>query len=186
MPLIDVGQPLRQGDPRWKDNPLPGSKGTTFGSHGCLLMCLTMLARVHHKDPTLSPVEVSEWVSRAGGWWHGLLMMSRAARSVQIVETSEGPFDEGVVFWEVSRGRPVIVGIDYKRGRSSRLSDADHFVVAVGITPGESLAFADPATGKIGVLPLVDPVYRDRSARWTEIRCYSGPTPKAGPARGES
>jgi hypothetical protein len=55
--------------------------------------------------------------------------------------------------------RPVILGIDYKAGRSSGFSDADHFVVLIGEDAYGHLLVADPTPGRVITIDPERPRY---------------------------
>ena len=44
-------------------------------------------------------------------------------------------------------GRPVVAGVDYRRGRSSGFSAADHFITITGRNADGSYTAVDPAGG---------------------------------------
>lgn len=171
--MIDVGVPVNQGSPPHGAEQL-GSGARTIGAAGCLLSCLTMVARSLTGHRGLTVLEAHERIKRAGGFVGSGLKRGTAARALglRLVDADGSErFDIDGVRAELAQGRPVIAGIDYRPGRSSGLSDADHFVVIIDEDDDGSLIFADPAQGAFVAVrtPLSFSYGRSKMARFAEV-----------------
>jgi hypothetical protein len=66
----DIGR-YSQNDPSWRDLEYAG--GTTFGSAGCFVVCVAMLAQASEPDALLTPPEVARALRDAGAFNGNLL-----------------------------------------------------------------------------------------------------------------
>lgn len=143
--MIDVGTPIAQG--ALPHGPMTLFSGPrTVAQAGCLVSCLVMVARAITPAKTLSLTNALQTIHGAGAHIGSALVVPDAARLLGIRLHERAAFGLRACVEDLVAGRPVVVGIDYKPGRSSGLSDADHFVVVVGEDAGE-LVCVDPASG---------------------------------------
>jgi hypothetical protein len=129
-----------QGDPQWADRIL--GRNRTFRQAGCLVTCLAMWLSYHHKDTTISPKDLDEYLDKHQGyandsviWDVALSIFPEPLKREKITEVS-GIQDE------ISKVLPIIARVDY--GRDLDL-EYNHFVVIAGVLP-IGYAIMDPAT----------------------------------------
>lgn len=170
--MIDVGPFIRQGGPPHGGVVL-GQGPRTFAEAGCFFCCWVMTARVLTGHRGLTAIEAHDKVRRAGGFVGSGLKRATAARALGMrLADADGsePFSPTLAESEFREGRPVIAGVDFRVGRSSGFSDADHFILLVGDV-GSSLRAVDPARGQ--TIDIRDPsrfVYgKSTSARLVEV-----------------
>lgn len=146
--MIDVGVPINQ-------NAIPptmilGHGPKTAQKSGCFVASWTMAARplLNHKGLTF--FEAHDKFLKADAFAGSGLRRNRAARALGLElmdpDGSE-PWDLAIVRAELTMRRPVIVGVDYREGRSSGFSNADHFCVVQGFDDG-LLRIVDPNGGR--------------------------------------
>jgi hypothetical protein len=159
--VIDIGDPIIQGAAPHGPRQL-GHGPRTFALAGCLLACWTMAARAITGNRGLTILEAHHRIMAAGGFAGSGLRRHVASRvlGLRMVDPDGSePFDRAQLVEELRHAYPVILGLDYKPGRSSGFSDADHFVLAVSHESG-SVGYVDPATGTTRHLLLGGPSYR--------------------------
>lgn len=171
--MIKLGSPLCQSAPPHGTRTL-GRGQRTIGGSGCLLCCFVYVTRALTGVLDLPLLDAHQRILKADGFSGSGLRRHRAARALGMKlrdEDGSEPFDFEVVRAELAAGRPVILGIDYKTGRSSGFSDADHFVVAVRETPDTPprLHCADPASGATIALQPFQFTYQHAAARFSEM-----------------
>jgi hypothetical protein len=146
---LKLEHPLNQGAPgiahlRLGNNPDEQSR--TLKRSGCLLLCLVDGYRVATKKPL--GVEDALALLRARKCFLGNGLLWERAAGVLGLETVQDEFCMADVRAAIDRGWPVVVGLDYKDGRSSGVSDADHFVLVIGYDGDDVLILADPDGGR--------------------------------------
>jgi len=174
---------LAQGDPRWTHEAL-GDSRVTIGEAGCLLTSLTMAAQaLGTVDDGATPSTSCTKINLLDGFKGAGLVDVVACRALglDLVERRAcdltKPEDLDVLRTEFAMLRPVVVGVDFAAGGSSRIhtadgSTADHFCLALGFV-GDAVALkcADPAFGAIRHVTLLPLVYAgaNRAARVVEF-----------------
>lgn len=154
-------EPIKQGAAPHGQVQLGGGR-RTIAQAGCLLACFVMCARQHFPQKNLSLLDAHAHLCEKNAFEGSALRRVTAARVLGL----------DVRFWDrglhlknllatVNEGNPAILGIDYKAGRSSARSAADHFVLCIGATEG-AITYIDPATGTIEQLDVRKPTYRAR------------------------
>lgn len=168
--MIDVGPYIRQGaEPHGA--MLLGRGKRNHAQAGCLLSCLQMasVALANGTAPK-SILEAGRRILEADGFMGSSLVMDRACPVLGIKCSYVGHYDSGIARGTVWHGKPVILGLDYKPGSSSGVSDADHFVLAIG-TAGDDWTVVDPASGcKIAIPRTGVFAYRGGDAEIVEMR----------------
>lgn len=155
---------IRQGDlPH--GTMLLGGGPKTVSKAGCLLCCLVMAARecvpAFGNFTVKSAIERLRLVEAFGRDLTGrqtsamIVPAAAAALGMRLVHRAPSLTE---VEKHLDEMKPVIIGIDYKQGRSSGFSNADHFVLGVRMRD-EILTVADPATGRILLLDHRAPAY---------------------------
>lgn len=167
---VDVGIPINQcGRPHGEVTLGKGPR--TIAQSGCMLSCFAMVARALTSNRGLSVLEAQARILARNGFVGSGLKRNVAANALGIMlvdADGHERFDMHVIAEEIAAGRPVIVGVDYKDGRSSGMSDADHFLVVVDADE-VLLRCADPSSGALVVMCPDDLVYRRAPARMPEM-----------------
>jgi hypothetical protein len=145
-PLGDTGViPLAQAN----SNAVLGEGPKTIRQVGCLLTSLTMVSNTltSHRR---SVEEANGVVTSAGGFRGVNMRFGPASEALGLRTTARGAFegDTGAIDAALARGKPVIVGVDFKEGSSSALGGTDHFLVITGKNPAGSYTGIDAANGK--------------------------------------
>jgi hypothetical protein len=141
-------QNLRQGG---HGRIILGFGDKTIGQSGCLLTCFAMAYNALTFG-RVGVVELNEILKTAKSFRGSGLDCPTAAKTLGLAYRAPVEFTVQEVLDHIEQDDdPVILGVDYKKGRSSGLSDADHFVLAY--TTGKTgdgrttIIAADPATG---------------------------------------
>lgn len=165
---------IRQGDPPHGGRVL-GRGPRTIAQAGCLLCTLVMAHRAIHGG-MLGVLEAHARIDVAKAFVGSGIALDKAATalSMRVVERAAFHADEAADALAI--GQPVIVGVDYKAGASSGLSDADHFVLGVGAT-ALSITIADPAVGRLDSIDFARPSYRAKPCRLAEMIILAGVDP---------
>lgn len=127
-----------------------GQGPRTIAQAGCLLTCIAMCANFFSATSwrrwTVSSLnrKLQEKNLFAGSG----LIVDRALKFLGL-SGWRGPFEKDKVIQALAEGKLVIVGVDYKPGRSSGQSDADHFVVFTKYNDHKTFEAIDPATGLV-------------------------------------
>lgn len=136
---------LSQRDSRWAWKYLGFSTGT-IGNFGCLIACITMLARESDISRTNDLMKATGDfnLGNGGGAYAGNLVVwgnvQNAIKSLKLIERGWSYNNDKVKAW-LAKGYPVIVQVDATPIGSPR---SDHFVLYVG-----DQKLVDPWTGKI-------------------------------------
>jgi len=147
----DIGR-YSQNDPQWKDLVYAG--GTSFGSAGCFVVCVAMLAQASEPDALLSPPEVARALRDAGAFQGNLL-----SNPQRIPEAFPGLEWAGTVHYrtkaadmeyiasELVNG-PVIAEVAFYPQKSPQ--DSQHFVLIVSVDlENDTAMIADPWDGEL-------------------------------------
>jgi hypothetical protein len=171
---IDPGPIVKQGAVPHGDRLL-GRGPTTIAQGGCLLCCLVMAARHVTGDPDLDVIEASRLIAEDGGFDGTKLRRRVACKALGLdVLAWEGGYVHADVVEAIQDGDPPIIGIDYKRGRSSAKSDADHFVLGL-FADADNIYVADPAVGEVVAISIRDPHYRGERCHLAETMSVGRP-----------
>lgn len=153
--------PLSQRDDRWKAKKL-GNSLLTLGTSGCLVTCLTMVARYYGKD--IYPDKLNEELLRVTGFaldkatgkldlyiWGSINKIYGDISEPKRVET---PKPVNSAQWaeiekELEAGRPVIAKVDFI---PSTASVDMHFVIIVGKDENGNWLIIDPWFGDVSTL----------------------------------
>jgi Rod binding domain-containing protein len=145
-PQDDTGViPLAQAD----SNATLGTGPKTIRQAGCLLtsMAMTSNALTGARNGVDAANQI---VTAAGGFDGNNMKIDVAAKALGLKLASRGAFngDTSAMDASLSRGRPVVVGVDFKDGTSSSLGRTDHFLVVTGRAPGGGYTAIDSANGR--------------------------------------
>jgi hypothetical protein len=139
---------INQLDARYQGQRL-GLGGDSMQKAGCLLSTLAMAAN-RMSGSSYDLVSANQQVQSAGGYKGSSMLLDRAAASLGVTVRSRALATRnsmGSVEAAVERGELGFAGVDYKDGKSSAISEADHFLLIVG--KGENtLQAIDPAGGR--------------------------------------
>lgn len=167
--MIDASHVISQSDRRWGQAIL-GSGKRTVASSGCLLCCLVMASNAM-RGTNVGVIQANEMILGAGGFAGSGLNFRKAAKVLGLDQVYVGQYYVKEAAVAIANGDLAVFGIDYKEGSSSGLSDADHFVLGVGVDGSGSWRIADPATGLLGLLPQTEKtIYRGPHAVICEMR----------------
>lgn len=141
-----------QNDPRWKDLAYAGR--TTFGSAGCFVVCVAMLAQASEPDALLTPPEVARALRDAGAFSGNLL-----SNPQRIPEAFPGLTWAGTVHYrtkaadmeyiaaELVNG-PVVAEVAFYPQKSPQ--ESQHFVLIVSVDlEADTAMIADPWDGEL-------------------------------------
>lgn len=144
------GTPIfKQGDGEWGRTKL-GKGGSTIGRSGCAMTCVAMaLSKI--TGETITPRALDSWLDKNRGYAGDALDWSRAGK-MKDLSVSQKPWSRGTLDAQLEAGRPVIVGVDYKKGSKGGAGGTDHWVLVTAKTTdanGHTKYLAnDPGTGK--------------------------------------
>lgn len=169
---------LGQRDPRWASQRLGTVDGTTIGSHGCIVTCMTMLAN-YYGHP-LTPSDMDNWLTDNLGYVQGNLYRNDAfgrefpdCRFDQVIFCTAVPAPLDKIDASLKDGKPVVVMVDFDHDPNDGIQT--HFVLIVGREDNENYIINDPWFG--------DQVYfiarygSDQAAAINQINFFSGPIP---------
>jgi len=147
----DIGR-YSQNDPLWKDLTYAG--GTTFGSAGCFVVCVAMLAQASEPDALLTPPEVARALRDAVAF-HGNLL----SNPQRIPDAFPGLSWAGSVHYrteaadmeyiaaELVNG-PVIAEVAFDPHK--RPQESQHFVLIMSVDlEADTAMIADPWDGEL-------------------------------------
>ncbi|MBK7860711.1 MAG: peptidoglycan-binding protein [Archangiaceae bacterium] len=124
-PDADHGTPFyNQHDPRWRNHRL--GRRFTIGNAGCAMTATAMaLSRISGRR--INPAQLDRWLDRHHGYWGDGIIWARAAAARGL--------KAGKVRWKLSAidqslrlGKPVVIGVDYKRGDFGGANGTDHWI----------------------------------------------------------
>ena len=147
----DIGR-YSQNDPLWKDLTYAG--GTTFGSAGCFVVCVAMLAQASEPDALLTPPEVARALRNVGVFNDNLL-----SNPQRIPDAFPGLSWAGSVHYrteaadmeyiaaELVNG-PVIAEVAFDPHK--RPQESQHFVLIMSVDlEADTAMIADPWDGEL-------------------------------------
>lgn len=117
-----------QSDSRWETKRL-GNSGSSIGSSGCVLSCLSMLLNAEASNPNITPDRLNEWLRKNGGYIGDLMRWQIAGEidgnglGLELQSQTEKNNDWNYLSGELDKGNKVIVKV---KGRRS------HWVLVVG------------------------------------------------------
>jgi hypothetical protein len=168
----DIGR-YSQNDPQWKDLVYAG--GTSFGSAGCFVVCVAMLAQASEPDALLTPPEVARALRDAGAFQGNLL-----SNPQRISDAFPGLSWAGSIHYrtkaadmeyiaaELVNG-PVIAEVAFYPQKSPM--ESQHFVLIVSVDlENDTAMIADPWDGELKELTAS----RYALAGWKASRIITG------------
>lgn len=144
-----------------------GNGPKTIGGSGCLFTATYMIGKVIGSVPA-TLLEAHALCRAKKAFIGSALKVPQAAVLFGMVEDDRTEFDRETLSTKLKEDLPVILGFDYKDGRSSGFSDADHFVVATGMEKN-MVTCADPGSGRMIVIDLDKPIYKKVPLRVCEM-----------------
>ena len=153
LQATNVTGAINQGAPESKNVQL-GTGKSTIGRAGCFLGTLTEarneFARRAGQPNTIGIIDANERVKAGGGFSGSNLLVSKATSSLDMSLRWREPANHRTLAdaqQELRAGNLVFAGVDYKDGRSSSVSQADHFLLLTEAGDGTFKA-KDPAGGR--------------------------------------
>ncbi len=148
------GTPLfRQGDAAWGGRIL--GDDSSIASAGCAMVSVAMaLSKISGR--TITPAQLDSHLDRNGGYVGDALVWGKAA-SIIGASASKPGWSVGTINRQIDAGRPVVIGVDYKRGSNGGSNGTDHWITITGrgTANGKAVYYAnDPATGQQITLSL--------------------------------
>lgn len=144
-------KPINQLD---HPNAQLGNGKYTIAQSGCFLSSITMASNKLHPGQNLGVLDANTKVKAGNGFSGSGLEMARAAPALGMDMTSRralGGINDATVLnrldQHLAAGKPAVAGVDFRPGRSSGHSDADHFITIYGKRGNDYLAM-DPAGGR--------------------------------------
>ena len=169
----DIGR-YSQNDPRWRDLEYAG--GTSFGSAGCFVVCVAMLAQASEPDALLTPPEVARALRDAGAFNGNLLSNPQYIPSAFPNLTIDSLETRGAVHYrdtaadmeyiaaELVNG-PLIaeVAFDPRRKVYDGKNWNQHFVLIVSVDlDNDTAMIADPWDGELKEIKIGRASCRER------------------------
>jgi hypothetical protein len=133
-------------------NAVLGEGPKTIRQVGCLLTSMTMVSNTL-TGQRRGVDEANDVVTAAGGFKGLNMMFGPASKALGLRTVNRGAFngDTTDIDAALAKGRPVVVGVDFKQGASSAVGGTDHFLVVTGRTAEGHYTGIDAGNGK----PLV-------------------------------
>lgn len=157
-----------QSDSRW-DSARLGNSGSSIGSSGCVLSCLSMLLNAEASNPNITPDRLNDWLRKNGGYIGDLMRWQIAGEidgnglGLELQSQTEKNNDWDYLSGELDKGNKVIVKV---KGRRS------HWVLVVGregpIDKASSYIINDPGMDSFQKRTLA------YFGGYTAARSYSG------------
>jgi hypothetical protein len=147
------GTPLfKQADAEWGRRTL-GKKATVGGS-GCA-MTASAMAMSKIRGEVVTPRALDAWLDKNRGYAGDALDWSRVGR-MKDLRVEAAPWSLDSIDQSLEAGRPVVIGVDYKRGSNGGANGTDHWVCVTARTVGPDGAVTysanDPGTGQVVTL----------------------------------
>lgn len=141
---------LSQHDPRWATQRLGTVNGTTIGSHGCLVTCMTMLANYYGHQ--ITPSQMDDWLTVNQGYVQGNLYRNDAFPREFIDCTFQGsllctniPAPLNRINESLDKGYPAVIMLDFDHDPNDGIQT--HFVLVVGRDDAGNYIINDPWYG---------------------------------------
>jgi hypothetical protein len=150
FPKSADGTPIfKQGDADWGRRKLGDT--VTISKSGCA-MTASAMAMSKIRGEVYTPKDLDGWLDKNRGYSGDSLDWSRVGTSKKLVaELQRWSLD--TVDANLLQGRPVVVGVDYKKGSNGGANGTDHWICVTGKTVGEdgkvTYQANDPGTGKV-------------------------------------
>lgn len=143
------GTPLfKQADPEWHAVKL--GKATTIGKSGCAMTCVAM-ALSKLSGETITPKALDAWLDKNHGYAGDSLNWARAGQ-LKGQTLSKPAWSLDTLDANLAAGKPVVIGVDYKKGSKGGANGTDHWILLTGkktADDGSTRYLAnDPGTGK--------------------------------------
>ncbi len=109
-----------QGDSRWDKTRL-GNGGSSIGSSGCVLSCLSMLLNAEASNPRMTPDQLNDWLRRNGGFAGNLMrwqvpgQIDGSGWGLELVSQINRVNDWTYLSGELEKGHKVIVKVNGRR-----------------------------------------------------------------------
>jgi hypothetical protein len=152
FPKSEDGTPLMaQGDPRWGGLRIgTGDDGKTIAQKGCMLTALAM-AMSKQLGRTVTPAELDQHLKNqnaySGANLHSQVAGSLGGANVEVQRHFQ--FDALKIDQALAEGRPVLIGVDYRRGQSCGTSGTDHWLCLTRRDEATGTYYANnPGTGQ--------------------------------------
>ncbi|ATB29506.1 C39 family peptidase [Melittangium boletus] len=150
---VIAGVPLfKQGDKAWGSRRLGGKNKTTIHQAGCAMTSVAMaISKISGRS--INPGELDEYLDTHGGYTGtkgNSLKWDVAAKARGLYATRLNNCSLISIDKELSAGRPVVAGVDYKDGSAGGGNGTDHWVTIVGKSQmGADVLYTahDPASG---------------------------------------
>lgn len=175
--------PLSQRDNRWKDQRLGTVNGTTIGSHGCLITCMSMLAQYY--GHFILPNQMDDWLTVNQGYIQGNLYRNDAF-SREFIDCSyektiyctntPAPLNEIDEYLKI--GKPVIAMVDFDHDPKNGVQT--HFILIIGKTDDGHYIANDPWDG---IEIFIDARYGDTAVAINQLSFFSGPITQGSPCK---
>lgn len=154
---MNLPEPLYQSDRHWASLTL-GEGPATIGRGGCLLLCLTMAARILGTRPSILPVHANLEFLDVNAFHGDALVIHLAAPTLgldaPLKERVKAPPGSGVLRDATEdalfSGSLAILHVDHDGDRPGGDVDGDHFILAHRIE-GNRLLCMDPAVGRVSL-----------------------------------
>ncbi|MDD2227830.1 MAG: hypothetical protein PHY48_00275 [Candidatus Cloacimonetes bacterium] len=121
LPLIaDNFSWFSQSDTRWNKDRL-GSSGSSIGSSGCVLSCLSMLLNAEASNPHITPDRLNDWLRQNGGYagnnmrWQIPGEMDGSGLGLELVAQCTKRNDWDFLSTQLDLGNKVIVKVAGRR-----------------------------------------------------------------------
>ena len=171
--MTEVSECLCQGDARWRSEILGDSTHTTIGQAGCLLVCVAEAAqRMIGAEADPRPLNTAGRVHRCFSGASaivdklakvaGLACGPRIAGDVGVMRS--------VIVQSLLAKSTVLLHVDYDSAKPGGDAAADHWVLALSVSPDAKIIYADPATGKRGHISMAS---LSAPSGWRDARVYS-------------
>ncbi|KFE69077.1 LysM peptidoglycan-binding domain-containing protein [Hyalangium minutum] len=148
FPTSRDGTPMyRQGDPQWGGRRLGTS--SSLAAAGCA-MTATSMAVSKITGKVINPGEMDQYLDTHGGYAGNGLIWGKAAQMGGLGAAKQS-WNLDTINKQIDKGRPVVIGVDYKAGSNGGANGTDHWITVTGRgrEGGKNVYYAnDPATGK--------------------------------------
>ncbi|GEM_PF-3557359 len=174
---------FNQGDSEWGGNRLGNKK--SISAAGCAISACAM-AVSKMSGETITPGEMDKHLDSKGAYSGDNVVFGEVGNAAKsnppVVSTRQHKFSVANIDKELAAGRPVVIGVDYKKG-----SGTDHWMCVTGKNADGTYNVNDPAGGNTikmrvenGELRAVD----GKPYRFTgDAVTFSGGNPAKGPTQ---
>jgi len=125
FPTSRDGTPMyRQGDSQWGSRRLGTS--SSLAAAGCA-MTATAMAVSKITGKVINPGEMDAWLDKNRGYSGNGLIWGKAAQMGGL-GASKVAFNATNINKQIDKGRPVVIGVDYKAGSNGGANGTDHWI----------------------------------------------------------